>query len=193
VSFGNGTDNFEFFVLLAQRAASITIKIFQPSDPRMIAIIVGNARRTRVCHIKKSMSHETEAKIRPLRGWRLYIWPVPETKRLNTAASVALFRGDAGLGAACAVVAGEDSGIGENSATSKPQNSRVIVLEDSVCTVAIEVQKSPLLVGAVGIEIASLLSKSNKGNDVAPPPHSNWSLLEATPAKLSALSVSDLC
>ena len=29
-----------------------------------------------------------------------------------------------------------------------------------------------------GIEIASLLSKSNKGNGVAPPPHSNWSLLE---------------
>jgi hypothetical protein len=71
VNFGNGTDNFEFFVLLAQRAASTTIKIFQPSEPRMIPIIVGNTRRTRVCHIKKSMSHETQAKIRPLRGWRL--------------------------------------------------------------------------------------------------------------------------
>ena len=48
-------------------------------------------------------------------------------------------------------------------------------------------------VGAAGIEIASLLSKSNKGNGVAPPPHSNWSLLEPTRAKLSALSVFDLC
>ena len=131
VSFGNGTDNFEFFVLLAQRAASITIKIFQPSEPRMIAIVVGNTRRTRVCHIKRSMSQEMEAKIRPLRGWRLYSWPVPETKRLNTAASVALFRGDAGLGAACAVVAKEDSGIGENSDTSKLQNSRFLVQKDS--------------------------------------------------------------
>src|SRR5262249_46378689 len=37
-----------------------------------------------------------------------------------------------------------------------------------------------------------LLSKSNKGNGVAPPPHSNWSLLEPTPTKLSAQSVSDL-
>jgi hypothetical protein len=27
------------------------------------------------------------------------------------------------------------------------------------------------LVGAVGIEFASLFSKSNKGNSVAPPPH----------------------
>jgi hypothetical protein len=35
-----------------------------------------------------------------------------------------------------------------------------------------------VLVGAVGIEIASLLSKSDKGNGVAPPPHSNWSLME---------------
>jgi hypothetical protein len=34
------------------------------------------------------------------------------------------------------------------------------------------------LVGAVGIEIASLTSKSIRGNGVAPPPHSNWSLLE---------------
>ena len=49
------------------------------------------------------------------------------------------------------------------------------------------------MVGAVGIEIASLLSKPNKGNGVAPPPHSNWSLLEPTPAKLYALSLSDLC
>jgi hypothetical protein len=48
------------------------------------------------------------------------------------------------------------------------------------------------LVGAVGIEIASLLSKSNKGNSVAPPPHSNWSRMEPTTAKLSALSLSDL-
>ncbi len=30
----------------------------------------------------------------------------------------------------------------------------------------------------VGIEIESLLSKSNKENGVAPPPHSNWSLME---------------
>jgi hypothetical protein len=48
------------------------------------------------------------------------------------------------------------------------------------------------MVEAVGIEIASLLSKSNKGNSVAPPPHSNWSLMGPTPAKLSALSLSDL-
>jgi hypothetical protein len=34
------------------------------------------------------------------------------------------------------------------------------------------------MVGAVGIEIASLLSKSNKENGVAPPPFPNWSLLE---------------
>jgi hypothetical protein len=34
------------------------------------------------------------------------------------------------------------------------------------------------LVGAVGIEIASLLSKSNNGNGVARPPYSNWILLE---------------
>ena len=34
------------------------------------------------------------------------------------------------------------------------------------------------LVGAAGIEIASLLSKSNRENGVAPPSHSNWSLLE---------------
>jgi hypothetical protein len=47
-SFGNGTDNFEFFVLPAQRAASTTVKIFQPSEPRMIVIIVGNTRRTRI-------------------------------------------------------------------------------------------------------------------------------------------------
>ena len=53
--------------------------------------------------------------------------------------------------------------------------------------------QSVRLVGAVGIEIESLLSKSNKGNGVAPPPHSNWSLLEPTRAKLSALSVFDLC
>jgi hypothetical protein len=30
------------------------------------------------------------------------------------------------------------------------------------------------LVGAVGMEFASLLSKSNEENGVAPPPHSNW-------------------
>jgi hypothetical protein len=35
-----------------------------------------------------------------------------------------------------------------------------------------------LLVGAVGIEIASLLSKSTRANGVAPPPDPNWSLLE---------------
>jgi len=35
-----------------------------------------------------------------------------------------------------------------------------------------------LLVGAVGIEIASLHSKSRKRNGVAPPPLSNWNLLE---------------
>jgi hypothetical protein len=34
------------------------------------------------------------------------------------------------------------------------------------------------LVGAVGIEIASLTSKSFRENGVAPPPHSNWSRLE---------------
>jgi len=34
------------------------------------------------------------------------------------------------------------------------------------------------MVGAVGIEIASLLSKPNKESGVAPPPYSNWSLLE---------------
>jgi hypothetical protein len=34
------------------------------------------------------------------------------------------------------------------------------------------------MVGAVGIEIASLLNKSNKDNGVAPPPLINWSLLE---------------
>jgi hypothetical protein len=71
VSFGNGTDNFEFFVLPAQRAASTTIKIFQPSEPWMIVIIVGNTRRTHVCKTKGLMSHQTQAKIRPLRGWRL--------------------------------------------------------------------------------------------------------------------------
>ena len=32
--------------------------------------------------------------------------------------------------------------------------------------------------GYLCIEIASLLSKSNKDNGVAPPPHSNWSLME---------------
>jgi len=37
------------------------------------------------------------------------------------------------------------------------------------------------LVGAVGIEIASLLSKSNRGNGVAPPPRSNWCLMEPSP------------
>ena len=37
--------------------------------------------------------------------------------------------------------------------------------------------------GVVGIEIASLLSMSNKGNGVAPPPHSNWNLLEPSLAK----------
>jgi len=35
-----------------------------------------------------------------------------------------------------------------------------------------------IAVGAVGIEIASLLNESNKDNGVAQPPHSNWSLLE---------------
>jgi hypothetical protein len=39
--------------------------------------------------------------------------------------------------------------------------------------------QSVRLVGAVGIEIASLTSKSFRGNGVAPPPHSNWSLLES--------------
>jgi hypothetical protein len=34
-----------------------------------------------------------------------------------------------------------------------------------------------LLVGVVRIEIASLTSKSSKRNGVAPPSHSNWSLL----------------
>ena len=34
------------------------------------------------------------------------------------------------------------------------------------------------MVGAVGIEIASPFSKSKKDNGVAPPPLSNWSLLE---------------
>jgi hypothetical protein len=41
------------------------------------------------------------------------------------------------------------------------------------------------LVGAVGIEIASLTYKSNKENGVAPPPHSNWSLLEPRSDKLN--------
>jgi len=41
-----------------------------------------------------------------------------------------------------------------------------------------------LLVGAVGIEIASLKSKSRKRNGVAPPPLSNWSLLEPSLAAL---------
>jgi hypothetical protein len=40
-----------------------------------------------------------------------------------------------------------------------------------------------VLVGAVGIEIASLTSKSFRGNGVAPPPHSNWSLLEPSQDK----------
>jgi hypothetical protein len=35
-----------------------------------------------------------------------------------------------------------------------------------------------MILGAVGIEIAPLLLKSNKENGVAPPPLSNWSLLE---------------
>jgi hypothetical protein len=35
-----------------------------------------------------------------------------------------------------------------------------------------------VLVGVVGIEIASLFSKSNKDNGVASPPRFNWSLLE---------------
>jgi hypothetical protein len=35
-----------------------------------------------------------------------------------------------------------------------------------------------LLVGAVGIEIASLTSKSFNTNGVAPPPLSNWSHVE---------------
>jgi hypothetical protein len=34
-------------------------------------------------------------------------------------------------------------------------------------------------VEAVGVEIASLLYKASKGNGVAPPPPSNWSLLES--------------
>jgi hypothetical protein len=39
-------------------------------------------------------------------------------------------------------------------------------------------QSGRWLVGAVGIEFTSLHSKSRKRNDVAPPPLSNWSLLE---------------
>jgi hypothetical protein len=45
-----------------------------------------------------------------------------------------------------------------------------------------------LVVGAVGIEIASLLSKSNKENGVVPPPYSNWSLLEPSTLKIGILS-----
>jgi hypothetical protein len=37
-----------------------------------------------------------------------------------------------------------------------------------------------LLIGAVGIEFASLTSKSSKAKGVAPPPCSNWSLMEPT-------------
>jgi len=35
----------------------------------------------------------------------------------------------------------------------------------------------------VGIEIASLTSESFRGNGVAPPPHSNWSLFEPSQDK----------
>jgi hypothetical protein len=69
VSLGNGTDNSGFFVPPAQRAASTTTKIFQPSETRTTVIIVGNSRRTRVCQTKKSMSHDTPAKSKPLPGW----------------------------------------------------------------------------------------------------------------------------
>jgi hypothetical protein len=42
------------------------------------------------------------------------------------------------------------------------------------------------LVGAVGIEIASLLSKSNKGNGVAPPPHFQLEPFGATGCRITA-------
>jgi len=41
------------------------------------------------------------------------------------------------------------------------------------------------MVGAVGIEIASLTHKSKKGNGVAPPPHSNWCQLVPTVTELA--------
>jgi hypothetical protein len=42
------------------------------------------------------------------------------------------------------------------------------------------------LVGAVGVEFASLHSKSRRGNGVAPPPLFNWSLLEPSRSATSA-------
>jgi len=49
------------------------------------------------------------------------------------------------------------------------------------------------LVGAVGIEIASLLSKSNKENGVAPPPFSNWSLLEPNHRRIGGSDPGNRC
>ena len=48
------------------------------------------------------------------------------------------------------------------------------------------IESSRLLVGAVGIEIASLTSKSFNENGVALPPSSNWSRVEPTGSAVHA-------
>ena len=46
-----------------------------------------------------------------------------------------------------------------------------------------------LMVGAVGIEISSLLSKSIKENGVAPPPHSKWCQLAPSAAQFLGIDL----
>ncbi len=58
-------------------------------------------------------------------------------------------------------------------------NSNELLESEDLLEIAVASRRKQVgLVGVVGIEIASLLSESNKANGVAPPPYPNWSLLE---------------
>jgi len=85
------------FSVAAEYPASPATKNFQRIRARIVVTIVEKVKRSLVLTLVIPSMRLINAREKPLRGWRLWSWPLPGKSKLRSPAKTALFQRGAGF------------------------------------------------------------------------------------------------